>query len=117
VTHDDPLLAGKIAWAHINEHPDYYTRLEQMEADAGRYWAAHASKPTVLTCRGWSRIPRTCALGALVPPHTALIRCDTRPSPNLLSTNEQSASPDIEGCAGRNDTQGCALPRCATLVA
>jgi hypothetical protein len=39
VTHDDPLLTGKIAWAHINEYPDYYTRLEKMEGEAERYWA------------------------------------------------------------------------------
>lgn len=30
-THDDPLLTGKVAWAHINEFADYYTRLEKME--------------------------------------------------------------------------------------
>jgi hypothetical protein len=30
---------GKIAWAHLNEFPDYYTRLEVMEADAERYWS------------------------------------------------------------------------------
>jgi len=41
VTHDDPLLTGKIAWAHIKEYADYYTRLEQMETDAERYWANH----------------------------------------------------------------------------
>ncbi len=41
VTHDDPLLTGKIAWAHIKEYPDYYTRLETMEAEAERYWAEH----------------------------------------------------------------------------
>lgn len=41
VTHDDPLLTGKIAWAHINEYPDYYTRLEKMEAGAERYWSEH----------------------------------------------------------------------------
>jgi hypothetical protein len=35
VTDDDPLLTGKIAWAHLNEIPDYYTRLLQMEQDAG----------------------------------------------------------------------------------
>ncbi len=39
VTHDDPLLTGKIAWAHIKEYPDYYTRLEQMEREAKRDWA------------------------------------------------------------------------------
>ena len=28
VTGDDPLVTGKIALAHLNEFPDYYTRLE-----------------------------------------------------------------------------------------
>ena len=35
VTGDDPLVTGKIARAHLNELPDYYTRLALMEADAG----------------------------------------------------------------------------------
>lgn len=35
VTNDDPLLTGRIAWAHLNEIPDYYTRLLQMEQEAG----------------------------------------------------------------------------------
>lgn len=35
VTDDDPLTTGKIALAHLNEMPDYYTRLGKMEADAG----------------------------------------------------------------------------------
>jgi hypothetical protein len=39
VTHNDPLLTGKIALAHLNEVPDYYTRLAKMEADAEAYWA------------------------------------------------------------------------------
>jgi hypothetical protein len=34
VTNDDPVLTGKIAWAHLKELPDYYTRLESMEAEA-----------------------------------------------------------------------------------
>ena len=34
VTNDDPLITGKIAWAHLNEFPDYYERLEAMEAEA-----------------------------------------------------------------------------------
>ena len=34
VTNDDPILTGKIALAHLNEFPDYYTRLEKMEKDA-----------------------------------------------------------------------------------
>jgi hypothetical protein len=39
VTDDDPIMTGKIALAHIKEFPDYYTRLEQMESEAERYWA------------------------------------------------------------------------------
>jgi hypothetical protein len=38
VTNDDPTLTGKIALAHLNEFPDYYTRLEGMEKDAHDYW-------------------------------------------------------------------------------
>jgi hypothetical protein len=36
VTDDDPVVTGKIALAHLNEFPDYYTRLERMEEDAKR---------------------------------------------------------------------------------
>jgi hypothetical protein len=39
VTGDDPDATGKIAWAHLNEFPDYYTRLAGMEAEAKEYWA------------------------------------------------------------------------------
>lgn len=39
VTHNDPLLTGKIALAHLKEFPDYYTRLSKMEAEADAYWA------------------------------------------------------------------------------
>ncbi len=34
VTGDDPILTAKIAWAHLKELPDYYTRLTAMEAEA-----------------------------------------------------------------------------------
>ena len=34
VTNDDTILTGKIAWAHLKEIPDYYTRLDRMEAEA-----------------------------------------------------------------------------------
>ena len=33
VTHDDPTMTAKIALAHLNEFPDYYTRLAEMEAE------------------------------------------------------------------------------------
>jgi hypothetical protein len=36
VSDDDPVVSGKIALAHLNEFPDYYTRLERMEAAAKR---------------------------------------------------------------------------------
>jgi len=38
VTNDDPIITGKIALAHLNEFPDYYTRLEEMEEKADKYW-------------------------------------------------------------------------------
>ncbi len=34
VTNGDPILTGKIAWAHLKEISDYYTRLEKLEAEA-----------------------------------------------------------------------------------
>jgi hypothetical protein len=34
VTGDDPILTAKIAWAHLKELPDYYTRLAVMEGEA-----------------------------------------------------------------------------------
>ena len=33
VTKDDTLVTGRIAWAHLKEIPDYYTRLDKMEAE------------------------------------------------------------------------------------
>lgn len=39
VTNDDIVLTGKIAWAHLKEFPDYYTRLDRLEAEADAYWS------------------------------------------------------------------------------
>lgn len=39
VTNNDPLLTGKIAFAHLKEFPDYYTRLLKMETEAEEFWA------------------------------------------------------------------------------
>ncbi len=36
VTDDDPAVTSKIALAHLNEFPDYYSRLERMEEEAAR---------------------------------------------------------------------------------
>jgi hypothetical protein len=37
VTHDDEMITGKIALAHLNEFYDYYTRLEKMEKEAKEF--------------------------------------------------------------------------------
>ncbi len=31
ISNSDPILTGKIALAHLNELPDYYTRLKRIE--------------------------------------------------------------------------------------
>ncbi len=38
VTNDDPTTTGKIALAHLNEFPDYYTRLDKLEKEAETFW-------------------------------------------------------------------------------
>jgi uncharacterized protein DUF5661 len=38
VSDDDPHVTAKIALAHLNEFPDYYTRLERLEEEAKRDW-------------------------------------------------------------------------------
>lgn len=40
VTHDNSDLTGKIALAHLNEFPDYYTRLATMEVEAKAFWGS-----------------------------------------------------------------------------
>jgi Protein of unknown function (DUF5661) len=42
VTQDDEVLTGKIALVHLNEFPDYYTRLQKMETKAGE--STHKTK-------------------------------------------------------------------------
>jgi hypothetical protein len=39
VSNDDSIATGKIALAHLNEFPDYYTRLNKLEAEAEIFWA------------------------------------------------------------------------------
>jgi hypothetical protein len=41
VTDDDVAVTAKIARAHLNEFPDYYSRLAVMKAEAEAYWDAH----------------------------------------------------------------------------
>lgn len=50
VTNDNALMTGKIALAHLNEFPDYYTRLEKMEKEAEDFWEnkeLQAGKPNL----------------------------------------------------------------------
>jgi hypothetical protein len=42
VTDDDVIVTAKIARAHLNEFPDYYSRLAVMEAEAEAYWSSKA---------------------------------------------------------------------------
>lgn len=44
VTQDDEVLTGKIALAHLNEFPDYYTRLQKMESEAENMYKTKNSK-------------------------------------------------------------------------
>jgi len=34
----NPVIARTIAKDHLDEYPDYYTRLTKMEREAKRYW-------------------------------------------------------------------------------
>jgi hypothetical protein len=43
-SNDDPIITGKIALAHLNEFPDYYTRLTKMEEEAEKYWGDYHRK-------------------------------------------------------------------------
>jgi len=43
VTDDDITTTAKIARAHLNEFPDYYTRLARMESEAEAYWATRSA--------------------------------------------------------------------------
>ena len=54
VTHDDPIITGKIALAHLREFPDYYERLARMEREA-EAWSDQAPVPSVAT--GEERLP------------------------------------------------------------
>jgi hypothetical protein len=61
VTNDNMSLTGKIAWAHLKEFADYYTRLGRMEKEADAYWASRRS-PGPIPSRKVS--PRTIAAQA-----------------------------------------------------
>lgn len=41
---DDADVTAKIARAHLNEFPDYYSRLAVMEAEAESYWKDRGSQ-------------------------------------------------------------------------
>ena len=39
ITYNDPIMTAKIALAHLQEFPDYYTRLRKLENEAIAFWA------------------------------------------------------------------------------
>jgi Protein of unknown function (DUF5661) len=45
VTDDNMMTTGKIAFAHLNEFPDYYDRLEIMEEEAKQFWNKQQTAP------------------------------------------------------------------------
>jgi len=45
VTNNNEILTGKIAWAHLKEFPDYYSRLAKLETEAMEYWKSKGNKP------------------------------------------------------------------------
>ena len=47
VTNDDIVFTGKIALAHLNEFPDYYTRLKKMEDEAEKFWEKDINKEKI----------------------------------------------------------------------
>ncbi len=51
VTNDDLLMTGKIALAHLNEFPDYYTRLAKMEKEAESFWDAKIIRKKTISGR------------------------------------------------------------------
>lgn len=38
ITNDDLIMTGKLALAHLNEYPDYYSRLQKLEGEAEHFW-------------------------------------------------------------------------------
>ena len=44
ITKNDHNMTGKIAWAHLKEFPDYYTRLGKLETKAKEFWDKKVKK-------------------------------------------------------------------------
>jgi len=57
VTNDDSVITGKIALAHLNEFPDYYTRLEELEEKAEKYWEKKKAKKGFF-CRMFEKLDK-----------------------------------------------------------
>jgi hypothetical protein len=75
VTGDDVIMTAKIARAHLNEFPDYYTRLAKMEAEAEVDGTARGG---VSAQASWPPGPRPCARPAAQVRHGRMgARCGT----------------------------------------
>jgi len=52
VTHNDPKATAQIAWAHLKEIPDYYARLDKMEAEGKAAMGKEADDDDETTGKG-----------------------------------------------------------------
>ena len=66
VTSDNVVLTGKIAWAHLKEFPDYYARLDRLEAEANAYWDGR--RRVTHGCRGSGEMVRGAPEGGTAAP-------------------------------------------------
>jgi len=104
VTNDDLTLTGKIAWAHLKELPDYYTRLDKLEAEAD------ALRGALLTTR---------ATGIFQVKHTSLTPDDNAQAAALGRMSiEKQFHGDLEGAStGEMLTAGTGVTGSAGYVA
>ncbi|HEX9380836.1 MAG TPA: DUF5661 family protein, partial [Gaiellaceae bacterium] len=93
VTGDDPVVTGKIALAHLNEFPDYYTRLERMEEEA------KTREASGFTAREW---PIGTLRGLLGPPFVRGACSSSAPCEYVTLTPTASTS---AGSANRSSSR------------
>jgi hypothetical protein len=101
VTQDDEVLTGKIALAHLNEFPDYYTRLQKMETKAGENM--HKTVDSIIyhyrvECTGRSKLPEK--IQRLNKYMHVLLKTASRNAVAVVVTNHQTQS-SVDGTHNR----------------
>jgi hypothetical protein len=109
VTGDDVIMTAKIARAHLNEFPDYYTRLAKMEAEA----EADGADQHQVTARPPGLRPHCHELVQGVAVHVGQFRqVNDYPCPGRGQYGERAhdvrGSAHIEFPAQRDDHAACA---------